>query len=439
VGVNGFQCDCHVGLSGLCWIAYSGGVDSHVLLHTMAQLREQEPLISLRAIHIHHGLSPQADQWVAHCRTVCADLNIDFECERLQTRPAPGASVEAWARAARYAVFAEKLTPGSALLTAHTQDDQAETVLLQLLRGAGPKGLAAMGEQQPLGAGFLCRPLLGYTRRQLQEYAVQHGLVWIEDESNADVRFDRNFLRHRILPVLRERWPAATGSLARSARHCAEAATALTQLAQQDLGGYAQSLVLPLEILHDLSLVRQRNALRGWFSGLGYRLPNSRVLHRIQQDLIHSRGDSQPQIVGERWVLRRYRQQLVLQASEEEGRGPHNGSPILWDLSVPLPLPGDLGCLAAVQQLDGGLSLAVDVRRLTIRFRRGGERCQPLGRAHATSLKKLFQEWGVPPWRRSHVPLLYHDDELAAVIGHCICTPFAASPNELGWQIVNYV
>lgn len=419
------------------WIAYSGGLDSHVLLHAMARLREQIPEISLRAIHVHHGLSVKADSWVAHCHNVCAGLGVTLECEHIHEAPEAGESIEAWARTKRYAIFARVLTAGAAVLTAHTQDDQAETVLLQLLRGAGPAGIAAMSARQAFAAGSVLRPLLTFTRRQLQEYAVQHSLVWIEDESNADIRFDRNFLRHRVMPLLRERWPAAASSLARSARHCAEAADGLAELAQQDLRSNFSPNdeledVLQIATLQALSPARQRNALRYWLSRLGCRLPNTQHIQRIQQDLINGRCDSQPQVSWDKWTIRRYRQALIVTAINQEKK---TVDEIPWNLAAPLELPDNLGCLSATRQVNGGLALTVNPERLTIRFRRGGERCRPVGKPYTCSLKKLFQEWQVPPWQRSTTPLLYHDDELAAVIGYCVCLPFAAGFAEMSWQI----
>ena len=426
--------DLH-GNQQLC-IAYSGGLDSHVLLHLMSQLRAQNSEWSLRAVHVHHGLSPHADRWVEHCRTVCVDLNIDFHCEYLHESLPTGESVEAWARQARYAALEKSLTPGAILLTAHTQNDQAETVLLQLLRGAGPKGLAAMPQQQVFASGLLFRPLLNLTRQQLHEYALQQKFSWIEDESNADHRFDRNFLRHRIIPVLRERWPQLEKNISRSAQHCAEAISGLEDLARLDLSAKISEQIpqtLSIELLRTLSPARQRNLLRYWLSGLGCRLPNTRHMQRIQQDLVNSSVDSQPQVSWDHWIMRRHRQWLIV----ERKAATMNLTEFLpWDLSAPLELPHGLGRLVAVQQLNGGLSLNINPEQLTIRFRRGGERCRLAGKNQSTSLKKLFQEWDIPSWRRSTIPLLYYGDELAAIIGYGICAEFAAHQGERGWSII---
>lgn len=416
-------------------VAYSGGLDSQVLLHAMAQLRKQFPHLILRAIHVHHGLNLQADNWVNHCRNVCAEFKIDFHCEYLLDSPAPGLSVEAWARDSRYAVFASHLTHHECLLTAHTQDDQAETVLLQLLRGAGPKGLAAMPQRQSLGSGFLHRPLLNFSRSRLQQYADEFGLSWVEDNSNDDLRFDRNFLRHSILPALRERWPSASQNLARSAQHCAAAADILSAVARQDLGEQACAKTLPLAVLNRLPLDRQRNALREWLHQLGCRLPNTGQLERIERDLLQGRVDAQPQVSWGCWTLRRYRQELMVIANDA-GKPSENLPPATpWDLSTALKLPGALGVLTATQERCGGLSLSIDTSRLSVGFRQGGERCRLAGKTHSVALKKLFQEWRIPPWRRGQIPLLFEGDELVAVIGYGVCANYAASPQDIGWQI----
>lgn len=413
-------------------IAYSGGLDSHVLLHALAQIREQIPGLVLRAVHVHHGLSPYADDWVRHCREVCAGLRLAFRCEYIQAAPQPGESVEAWAREKRYAIFAKRLMNDAVLLTAHTQDDQAETLLLQLLRGAGPKGLAAMPACQSFHSGRLLRPFLDLSRRQLQDYARLQSLCWIEDASNQDSRFDRNFIRHQVMPILRQRWPAAAKNLSRSALHCAEADSNAGELALIDLGGeYPENL--PIDLLRSLSPRRQRNALRHWLSSLSCQMPNTRHTQIIQRDLINGRHDSRAEFNWGKWRIRRHRQYLMV----ESVKNPLTiAQRIAWDLSNPLQLPGGLGELfARPQQSGGGISLKIDAARLSIGFRRGGERCRLPGRKHSTSLKKLFQEWRTPPWQRSRIPLLYYENELIAVIGYMISAQFCAAAGEPGWEI----
>lgn len=413
-------------------IAYSGGLDSHSLLKLMSLWRTQNSSISLTAVHVHHGLNPQADYWVEHCRRIASELQITFYCEYLDSSPPRGSSVEAWARESRYAALAKYMQKNSVLLTAHTQDDQAETVLLQLLRGSGPKGLAAMPQQQPFASGLWIRPFLNLSRSCLQTFAQQQALSWIEDESNAELRFDRNFIRHRIIPILRERWPEFSKNVARSAQHNAEAAINLNELALADLQGKNVFEPLSINLLKNLPAGRQRNLLRFWLGAQGCQLPNTRQMQRILQDLIHSRDDSQPQINWGECSLRRFRQHLFIcrYCVPIEKL-----APIPWDLSSPLQLPYKLGQLEVTQTHHGGLALNLNRQALTIQFRQGGERCRLAGRAQSSLLKKLFQEWKIPPWERAFVPLLFHGDELAAVIGYGVCASFAATEGELGWMI----
>lgn len=261
-------------------IAFSGGLDSSVLLHLLADWARHEDLPPLSAIHVHHGLQPAADAWPEYCAQFCARLDIPLEVVRVQV--APGASLEQAARRVRYAAFAERLGSGEVLLGAQHRDDQAETLLLRLLRGAGVRGLAAMPASRPLGQGSLVRPLIDCSRAELQAYAQSHGLAWVEDPSNADERFSRNFLRRQVMPLLAERWPQMTASLARSASHLSEAQQLLDELAEMDLlaaRGVCALPWLPLPSL-DLSAVtalsdaRQRNLLRHWLAPLT-RLPDS--------------------------------------------------------------------------------------------------------------------------------------------------------------------
>jgi tRNA(Ile)-lysidine synthase len=288
-----------------CWVAYSGGVDSHALLHALAALRPALPG-PIGAVHVNHGLHADAGAWDGHCRAVCAGLDIPYVCLRVDGRAGAGESREAAARAARYAVLGGWLPQGHYLLSAQHQDDQAETLLLQLLRGSGVKGLAAMPGLTEFGGGYLLRPLLDCSRAALLEYAGANRLVWVDDPSNRDVSLDRNFLRHRVLPALRERWPALAGTLSRSARHCAEAAAILEQAAEQDINALAGGAknTLPISGLCRLPPERQRNVLRYWLAGWRARPPRC---FADRHDILHSRGLGQS---AGRLRLRRYRDRL---------------------------------------------------------------------------------------------------------------------------------
>lgn len=418
-------------------IGYSGGMDSHVLLHLLATQHELGPEQTLTAIYVDHGLQAASVVWGEHCARICHVLKVPFRIVRVNARPALGESPEAAARQARYAVLAAELAPDAALLTAHHRDDQAETLLLQLLRGAGPHGLAAMPTVARLGQGRLLRPLLNVDRAELLAYAHAHHLHWIEDASNMDTGFDRNYLRHRILPLLRERWPAANRVLARSAHWCAETADWLNTEADVDLASAATDRLdaLSIPVLRELSALRQRNLLRRWLRNLGLPIPDARQLQHIIHDTLTAARDRQPCVCWPGGEVRRYRDTLYAMPPLI----PHDPQQIfIWRHSAegwpPLQLL-ESGTLQLQKTVGAGLrSEVLAGATLTIRFRQGGERFRPAGRLHHQELKKLLQEARIPPWQRERLPLLYRHDVLLAVVGLGIAADAAAGPDEVGWQ-----
>jgi len=384
------------GMDKTYWVAYSGGLDSHVLLHQLTQYP-----IKLKAIHVHHGLSPYADDWVAHCARVCAELKVEFVWHKISIVAEQGKSPEELARQYRYGVFESLLSTKEHLLTAHHQDDQAETVLLQLLRGTGLKGLAAMPQTKKLGHGFHHRPFLKVTRDTLKKYADSFKLQWIEDESNAKMHFTRNFLRHEILPLLQTRWPTVAQTLSRVADHCAEAQQVLDDVAQIDLSQAAGSVsnTLSVAYLKKLSVVYQRLILREWLSKQGCSLPSTRKMNHILSDMLYAREDKMPQVSWANVQLRRYRDNLFFMNVE-------------FALTTP-----------SVETWQTRLATK-QTQPVTVRFRQGGERCRLPGRTCHHSLKKLFQEWNIPPWERDRIPLIYVGDELAVIVGYAVCEGF---------------
>lgn len=408
--------------AGRYLVAYSGGLDSHVLLHALHRLG-----INLAAVHVHHGLSPNADLWSEHCVAACNTLQVPCQVVRVHVS-ADGSGREAAARAARYAALEQALGEGEMLLTAHHQDDQAETLLLMLLRGTGVAGLAGMPAARLFGRGLLARPLLGLPRSALRHYAEQHHLSWVDDESNFDTSLDRNYLRHHVLPLLRERWPAANCTLARAAAHLAEAGALLAELAETDLAGACGSRPATLSItaLCRLNAPRRRNLLRHWLRSRGLPLPDTVHLHRIEQEVLPARPDAEPRVDWNGVEVRRYQDDLYAIPP----LSPLPEVELTWDMAQPLSLP-DGRVLTVSAAAATGLSAArcADAR-VTVRFRAGGERCAPAGRGHTHELKKLFQEAGVPPWERARVPLLYVDGMLALVVGYWICETFDARDGE---------
>jgi tRNA(Ile)-lysidine synthase len=390
-------------------IAFSGGLDSTVLLHLLAHLAKTQSLPALCAIHVHHGLQAVADAWPAHCQSVCAALGVPLEVAHVQVQP--GASLERAARDARYGAFIEATHANEVLLTAQHRDDQAETLLFRLLRGAGVRGLSGMPAERALGGGHLVRPLLGVTRQELEAYAAEHQLSWIEDPSNQDRQFSRNYLRHQVFPVLTERWPQAVATIARSAGHLREAQGLLDELAQIDLaeagGNHEFSWLgvpsLELASLKKLSSSRQRNALSHWLV-TRTRLPDSDHWSGWQT-LRDAAGDAHPI-----WRL-------------ADGELHRAGGRIWWlsgvwlhtpsvaegwaDPTLPLSLPGN-GRLTLNGRIPNG--------PLHIRYREGGEVMELADRGHR-DLKRLLNERGVPPFARGRLPLLYRGEHLLAVAG----------------------
>lgn len=412
-------------------VAYSGGLDSHVLLHRVAALLDDERLEKkIVAVHINHGLSVQAGQWTSHCAAQCEALGVLFHNINVDAKSVSGESPEAAARAARYRAFREFMQPGDCLLTAHHQDDQAETLLIQLLRGAGPRGLAAMPVYADFAAGWHARPLLAFSRGELRDYAQQAGLSWIDDESNSDTRFDRNFLRHEIMPALKSRFPGMAATLSRSATLCAEAAELLAEVAADDL---AQVQVdagsFSVNGLQALGEVRARNLLHQYCRDHGLSTPSAAQLQCVWEEVIGAAEDSEPVVSWAGGEARRYRDTLFIGTPLPE----HDATLTLpWDGTQALSIRG-LGKLLAEEVAGQGVAQqALAGRYLEIRFRQGGEKLRPAGREGHHALKKLFQEAGVPPWRRDRIPLLYADGQLLAVAGHWLEHAAAAQADEPG-------
>lgn len=415
------------------WVAYSGGLDSSVLLQALAQRRAALGG-ELRAVHVNHHLQPQANAWQAHCERTCGELDVPLECRDVSVVPATGESLEAVARTQRYAAYRKLLRAGDLLLLAQHRDDQLETFLLQALRGAGVRGLAAMRIRAKCGAGKLARPLLGFTRAELRAWAERQRFDWLEDPSNADTRFARNYLRHEILPRLKARWPAAAETVSRSARHCGEAVGLLAALAAEDWKQCAdgEGRSLAVAALRKLGLPRTKNLLRFWFDQLELPSPPAHKLEQVFTDVLAAGTDRNPRVNWQGAELRRFRGRLYAMAPLPEaparelrlrpGSTQHLGAG-LGNLSL-LAADGE-GLRAALCPADG----------FRIGFRSGGEVCRPTGRAHRRPLKKWLQEFAVLPWMRERLPLIYAGDELAAVAGLFVCAPFAAGKGEPGLRI----
>lgn len=422
-----------------CWIALSGGADSMALAHALVQLKQAAPhhaelawlqTMPLRAIHVHHGLSDQADAWQQHVTDYCEQWQLPLQCVAV-TVDRQGQGLEAAARAERYRAFAAQLNSGDVLITAHHQDDQAETLLLNLLRGAGLRGLAAMRPQRALANGQLLRPFLALSRRQLVQYCQQHQLQFVDDPSNQDAYLRRSFLRQQCLPLLRQHWPEASASLAQSAQHLAEYEAYFEQRELATLTRYQadqKHSALPMSALNGLPNLLQRRLLATWLRVReAPAAPAARMTTFLQQlqalrsnlESKQNTGIKSPVLSWRRWQLRCYAGQLHLLAPGFLGAQLENN--LSWSLSdthFQHPWFGELSLL-------GNDVLAEEVQcaeprvqwsdlSLAVRARSGGERILDASGKHL-SVKKLLQAHGIAPWLRERIPLLFNGEELWAV------------------------
>ncbi len=404
-------------------VAYSGGLDSSVLLHALRELAPRAPLL---AWHVHHGLHDQADAAATHCAASARRLGVPFQRFDVRVQRA-GRGTEAAAREARYQALRERMRPGDLLLTAQHADDQAETLLLQLLRGAGPRGLAAMPVTRPFGPGWLARPLLELRRATLREWAIQRGLAWHEDPTNRDTALDRNYLRQRIMPLLEARWPGAASTLSRGARLCADQERALAGLLQRHPAHVAPGRPLPCQPLREADEAERRLLLRAWLRGQGVPAPSERRLRAALAMLLDARPDRQPLAeLGGGHRLGRFRDRLYLFPARV-ATAPPDGL-LRWSGDMPLALPDGATLGFETRARGPGIDPARwRGARPEVGYRRGGERMIPAGGRHRLSLKEIFQRHGVPPWRRAWMPLLYLDGELAAVGDLCVAHAVAVT------------
>jgi len=402
------------------FVGFSGGLDSTALLHQLAR----HPTLSqkIHAVHINHGLSAHAAEWEQHCKQFCAKFAIALSVHHVKIDPTN--NVEERARTARFVVFNSLLTPKDALVLAHHENDQAETLLLNLMRGAGVDGMAAMDPVQTLERGDVLRPFLSYSRDMMEEYVRYFDLSWVEDESNQDERFSRNFLRHQVLPLLQEKWPQAIQNIARGARLCRQALQNLEALAEMDCKRslspnlLSQAGEASLDIAPLIALPRSRmlNVLRIWIKKNGSYRPSEKTLNRLIDEVMLARVDAAPEVSFGDVVVRRFQGALYCCRSFEVKQ-----SDIAWETfpnTIQLEaLRSDLHALPSNEGFYLPSSSLIKVR-----FRRGGEEFR--WRGQTKSLKQLFHQWQVPPWRRDKVPLLYVNDELAVVVGYAVSDNF---------------
>ena len=395
-------------------VAYSGGVDSHSLLHVAKCLSDRHEYgIDLLALHINHQLQVGSDTWVTHCRSICTRLGVEFKAINVDARPSRGQSPEEAARNARYHAIEQQLQRGDLLLTAHHQDDQAETVLLQLLRGSGVAGLAAMLPSRPLGKAIHARPFLSVAREAIADYADHHKLDFIEDPSNQNDQFHRNYLRRTVMPLILARWPSAAAVIARAAHNSAKAQHLNQQLASMDRQTVEYEGNIRIAALRALAYSRQQNVLRHWIRNKTGRFPSSKKLQAINTTVLAARQDANPLVELGRYQLRRYRDTLYLVPQVHETlpkdwlvKWSNPGQPLSID---------ELGTRLVPDILPQPLPQGVCI---TVRLRQGGEVLSRKGRPKK-ALKDVFQEAAVPPWQRHRIPLIYYNDDLVGLDLSC--------------------
>jgi tRNA(Ile)-lysidine synthase len=408
-------------------LALSGGLDSVVLLHVLLALREPHPF-ALQAVHVHHGLSPHADDWAGFCAQLCAAHGVELTPHRVQIAYDDPAGFEAAARRERQRIFAG--LDADFLLTAHQQDDQAETLLLQLLRGAGPKGLSAMAERhrRPGWRPVQLRPLLNVARADLLRAAQAQGLAWVDDESNQDTRYRRNALRQQVMPLLTQHFPGAGRTLARAAALQADAAELLDDLARQDAREAVAGERLDCAVLARLSTPRARNLLRHFIEQHGQTMPSLRRLDEALHQLRDAHADARVRVNLGPLELWRYRGGAYLVPAS-----PLEAGPVRWRGEATIRIPA-AGVNVRMERVSGaGLRrMALEACEVTFGVRAGGERLRLHVGGPRRSLKNLLQEHAIPPWQRERLPLMWCDGRLAWAAGIGFEADLCASPGEAG-------
>lgn len=417
------------------YVGYSGGVDSHVLLHLLA--RSIAPKKQITAVYVHHGLQGCADEWQLHCKKIACDLGVQFLALQVNGVADKGDSPEESARNARYQAFEKIITKNTALLFAQHRQDQVETVLLQLFRGAGLKGLSGMPENTQMGEGQLLRPLLDISQEDILNYAKKHKLHWVEDPSNQEDVYDRNYLRRQIIPLVEQRWKGLDKAVLRSAGHCAEAQSLLSKQVQAEMlllvDKSNQSLDINTLLLRDKT--QQQWIIREWMAYLNLRMPSVKLLDSLLNDVLLARDDANPVIQYEMCTIRRYQGRLysVLDTPEVSPN-----SEITWlDIQQDLYL-SDNSKLQLIAAQSGIASQHLKGALVQIKYRTGGEKISLAHRIGRHSLKKLYQEEKIPPWQRESIPLIYIGGKIAAVADLWVSAEFyseAAEPCfKITWQ-----
>jgi tRNA(Ile)-lysidine synthase len=422
------------------YIAYSGGIDSHVLLHLCATHPELKAKIT--AVYVHHGLQPKAESWAMHCQQQAAQVEVKFQLLRVNAFPKNGQSPEEAARDARYQALEKLIHENDVLLVAQHQEDQLETVLLQLFRGAGVQGLAAMPKEIGFSQGKMLRPFLDVSKQSIQEYAQTHHLTWVEDPTNQCDDFDRNFLRNQIVPLLKTRWTNVAKTVSRSANHCANAQQLLNELAENLFAQVMtasplkdwQSCTSTLSIskLLQLDSNQQQLVIRQWFKQQNLQMPSTDFIDNIFKTVIAAKPSAEPQLKKSGIVIRRYQDNLYCSKDLPDFK---NLTGLVWEQSENQILLPDNSILQRYPAHSGIPASLWKAANVTIKFRQGGEKISLAGRKGQHTLKNLFQENAIPPWERDLIPLLYFDNVLIAVADLWLSSQVQIEQQELCYKL----
>ena len=421
-----FKTHCHF------YVAFSGGLDSQVLLDLCAKSAFHS---RITAVYVNHGLQQQADDWQQHCTESAAQYQLKFLALSVDATPKQGESPEEAARNARYQALKSLLAVDDVLLVAQHREDQLETVLLQLFRGAGLSGLSGMAKQAEFGKGWLSRPLLDCPKQAIVDYAQQQHLQWIEDPSNQEVCFDRNFLRQTIIPQLKQRWSAIDVTVSRSAQHCWQAQDFINTLSPALYQQVFDSSQQALSIEHLLAYenYQQRLIIRYWFQQYALKMPSSEFINRIFTEVINARIDAQPQLYSQGYFIRRYQGFLFLVKDS-----PINLQQVFTNLQEDKPLSlANNGYLHLSKTEAIGISQQYwQNSTVTVAYRQGGERLRLVGREGHHSLKKLYQQAKIPTWQRDKIPLIFLDGQLAAVADLWISADFYQTSSQSNYRLL---
>lgn len=413
-------------------IAFSGGIDSSVMLNIMCKKRDKLKQ-SIEAIYIDHGLNDKSAEWGVFCSKECEKHQIAFKTIKIKEDCPKNSSIEAWARNIRYSLFVESMKKNDILLTAHHQDDQVETFFLQLLRGAGPQGLASMPIVKKIEHIFHIRPFLYFQRKEIIEYAHNHNISWLEDETNYDVKYQRNFIRHNVLPEISKVWPSYQQNILRTIKHQVEYKKILDEIAMIDIETVSTNNFnnLDVNLIKKLSVERQKNLIFFWLKKINLESPTSKHMDQIINTLINSDQEKSPCVNWNNTELRRYK--TLLYASGLTNAYDSNFE-INWDTASPLSIEGET--LIAKETEGKGISKkSIKDAKIIIRYRHGGEKIYSNSLKQSKSIKQLFQEHNVLPWLRNKVPLIYINEKLAVVPGFCVDRNYLANKNETSLDI----